>query len=211
MTDLIEKLTADLRPVARRRPGRELAALVVLAVVEVILYVALGGMRADMDAAMVTPAFWWKAASLAVLAAVSTATVLASLDPSRSPRRGLRLVGLVTAVAVGAGWAIDAAGAGGAALLDRLMWRDGIDCLFAVVALSLPPIVALGLMIRRGAPVDPARTAAAAGVTAAAWGGLIFVVRCPHDDPFYVAFWFAASILLVMLAARVLLPRLIRW
>lgn len=211
MNNLIDRLTADLRPVRRRSPRRDLLLLLALGVAETIFYLLLRGMRPDMDAAMVEPSFWWKAGSLAVLVVVGGVTAFGSFDPAGSPRRGLRAAGIVAALVLASGWMIDAAGDGGQVLLDRLAWRDGIDCLFAVVVLSLPPILALGLMMRRGAPTDPRRTASAVGLTAAAWGGLVFVFRCPHDDPLYIVFWFAASILLVVLAARLILPRLARW
>jgi hypothetical protein len=65
--------------------------------------------------------------------------------------------------------------------------------------------------MRRGAPTDTSGTALAVGVAAAAWGAFVFVFACPHDDPFYIALWYALGCGLVTILARFLLPRLTRW
>ena len=208
---LLDALAADLAPVRRRRMARTAAALALLAGVEAGLYIVLrGGMRPDMGAAMGRMAFWWKVASLAVLAVVGVATTLAAVDPAGSPRRGLRRFAVAAAVAVALGWALDVAhGAGG--LAARLDWRQGVDCLAAVVVLSLPPLIALTMLLRRGAPTDASGSAFAAGIAAAAWGGAVFTVACPSDDPLYVVVWFAAAMAAVTALARLVVPRVTRW
>jgi len=209
---LIDRLAGELRPVRRRVPLRDAAVLGLLGIAEIVIYLVLrGGMRPDMPMAMGLMAFWWKAASLAVLALIGGVTALAAFDPTRSPRRGLRGFAVAAAVAIVAGWGIDAASAGVGPLIARLDWREGLDCVFAVVVLSVPVLLALGLLMRRGAPTDPGGTASAVGLTAAAWGGAVFVLACPHDDPLYVALWFAVAIGIVAWLARLVLPRLTRW
>ncbi len=208
---LIERLAHGLKPVRRRLPLRDAAILIGLGIVEIAIYIWVSGMRPDMPEAMGLMAFWWKAASLGVLAVIGGATALGALDPTRSPRRGLRGFAVAAAVAIAAGWAIDAASAGVGPLIARLDWREGLACVRAVVLLSIPALLALGLLMRRGAPTDPGGTAAAVGLTAAAWGGAVFVLACPHDDPLYVALWFAVSIAIVAWLARLVLPRLTRW
>lgn len=209
--DLVDELVAGLRPVRRRSTARDLALLALIGVAQVVLYLAVRGMRPDMHEAMALPAFWWKAVSLAVLVAVAGGAALGSLDPAMSPRRGLRWVGVVVAAVIGLGWALDAASGGATALLARLNPGEGLRCVGAVVILSLPALAALGLLMRRGAPTDPRGTATAIGLTAAAWGGFVFVLNCPHDDPLYVAVWYAVGMGAVALAARFVLPQFTRW
>jgi hypothetical protein len=209
---LLDALAADLTAVRRPSPTRDFALLAGLAVTECVLYLVLrGGMRPDMGDAMGRMAFWWKVASLLVLAVIGVATTLATLSPERSPRRGLRTFAATAAVAVTLGWILDAAHGGGSDLIARLNWRVGIDCLGAVVMLSVPPLVALVVALRRGAPTDTRGVATAAGVAAAAWGGAVFTFACPSDDPFYVVVWFSAAIAIVAAAARLIVPRLTRW
>lgn len=209
LADALAAGIAPVRPPSRRRGAAMLAAAAAL---EAVAYVVVrGGMRGDMDMAVGRMALWWKVASLAVLAVIGVATTLAALDPAESPRRGLRRIAAIGAVAVAVGWALDAATRGGGDLAARLDPRQGIDCLGAVVVLSLPPLVLLAALLRRGAPTDGRGAATAAGLAAAAWGGTIFTVACPSDDPLYVVVWFAAAFGVVVGAARAVLPRLIRW
>ena len=208
---MLDELVGQLTPVRPRSPRRDLAVIALFGAVEIALYVAVRGMRPDMHMAMGLMAFWWKVASLAVLAVIGVVTTIAALDPARSPRRGLQGFAIAAALAIAVGWGLDAAQAGPAALLARLDWRKGVECLGAVVVLSLPALAALAVLMRRGAPTDPGGSVTAAGLAAAAWGGAVFTLACPRDDPFYVAVWFAAAILVVLVIARLLLPRLTRW
>ncbi len=212
---IIDALVADLAPVQRRRPGLEALLLLVLAGVELALFIALRGIRADMPVAMQTPAFWWKSGSLLVIAAFAATTALASLDPAGSAQRGLRRLWILVPIAMAMGWLIDAGAIGSVAervtMVARLDWHEGVICLVNVALLSLPPVLALGLLMRRGASVQPAATALAAGLAAAAWGAFVFAFRCDHEDPLYVVVWYGAAVTLVGIAARLLLPRLARW
>lgn len=208
---LIDRLVTDLRPVKRRTPWRDAVILTVLGVVEITFVLMMGMMRPDMPHAMHMPSFWWKTASLATIAAISGVTALISLSPTRSPRRGLHLVGAVTLIVLALGWLIDALQAGPAALWHRLDPVHGLMCARKIVELSLPIALALGVLARRGAPVDSYGTAWAAGIAAAAFGALIFALACPFDDPLYLAVWYLLAGGVVALATRLILPLLTRW
>ena len=208
---LVDGLAAGLTPVTRRTAARDWTAFAALAAVEVAVYAGLRGMRPDMPMAMGLMAFWWKGLSLLVLAVIGIATTIGALTPERSARRGLHRLGIAAAVVIALGWLVDAGRVGAADLLVRLDWRDGLACVWSVVVLAAPALAALVILMRRGAPTDLRRTATAAGAAAAAWGGAVFTLRCPHDDPLYIAIWFVVAILGVMAFARLTVPRLIRW
>lgn len=208
---LIERLTRELKPVRPRRAWRDAVSLLVLGGVELGFVLAFGRMRPDMPMAMHLPSFWWKLVSLCLIALVSGAVAILSLDPIRSPRHGLRWVFVLIALSLAIGWGLDAARDGYAALLTRLDWRDGLQCFCKMVALSVPAVIALGLLMRRGAPTDQGGTALAAGFAAAAWGAFVFVFACPFDDPFYVFVWYSLGCSTVTLFARIALPHLTRW
>ena len=208
---LIDRLATDLAPVRPRSAARDLALVAVLALAELGLFLLAGYMRPDMGLMLGEPAMWWKLASFAALAIAAGAATVAALDPTRDAGPALRLVVALALVAVATGWLIDAAAAGPAALAARLNWREGLHCLGATTLLALPPLIALGLLLRRGAPTRPRSTALAAGLAAAAWGAFVFVFNCPHDDPLYTLVWFSLSIALIALGARLILPPLTRW
>ena len=208
---LIDRLTSDLKPVRRRTALNDALTLAVLGGIELGLFLAFGFMRGDMPMAVHLTSFWWKLTSLGLIALVSSTVAVLSLDPLESPRRGLRWLFVLVAVCLSIGWLLDASRAGLSVLAMRLDWPHGVECFGEMVGLSVPAFVALGLLMRRGAPTDSGATALAAGLAAAAWGAFVFVFACPFDDPLYVAVWYSLGCGTVTLLARLTLPRLTRW
>ena len=208
---LIDRLASELKPVRRRTAWSDALALLVLCAIELGLFVVMGMARSDMPMAMHLPSFWWKLGSLGLIGLVSGTVAIMSLDPMRSPRRGLRWIVALIALCLASGWLLDASRDGFSTLIDRLDWRNGLQCVYEMAVLSVPAVIGLGLLMRRGAPTDHAGTALAAGLAAAAWGAFVFVFACPFDDPLYVAVWYSLGCGAVTLFARFTLPRLTRW
>lgn len=211
MNDLIHRLSADLSPVRPRSAWRDAAMLGAVAAAQLALFLWLGAGRDDMHHAAAHPGFWWKLTGLGLLALLGAATALRSFDPVADPRRGLRYAGVLIGVVLAAGWVVSLAAGDGGVLLARLNWRLGVECAFETVALTLPALITLGVLMRRGASTDVAGTAVAVGLTGAAWGAFVFAFACPSDDPLYIAVWYGVSIAFVTVAARLILPRLARW
>src|SRR4029077_1077350 len=114
-----------------------------------------------------------------------------SLDPVRSPRRGLRRIVALITVCLASGWLLDASRDGFSTLISRLDWVNGLQCLYEMVVLSVPAVIGLGLLMRRGAPTDHAGTALAAGLAAAAWGGFVLGLPCPFAVPSFFQFGYS--------------------
>ncbi len=211
MDNLIESLATDLRPVRPRRVAREAGALVLLLAAELAVWLLSGNLRPGLaQVAMTTPSFWWKIGSAAILMILAASTVLASLHPGATPRRGLAALAVGAAVFLGIG-AVLASSAGFGEAMARLNPRGGLQCLSYVVMLSAPPFVALGLLMRRGASTHPKATALAGGLAAAGWGAFVFAFSCSHDDPLFIAVWYPAAALIAAVVARLILPPLSRW
>jgi hypothetical protein len=208
---LVDRLSHGLRPVRRRSIRREALLLLLLGAVEVAAFLGMGFMRADMPVAMEAPSFWWKLTSMGLIAILGACVALLSVDPVRSPRRGLRWIFICIAVIFATGWLIDAAGSGLTELVHRLDWTQGLQCVWKMVVLSIPPAIGLGVLIRRGAPTDRSGTALAAGLASAAWGAFVFVFACPSDDPLYIAVWYTVGCSIVTVLAHAILMRLSRW
>lgn len=208
---LIDTLVGELRPVKRQKPLRHAIWLLGLAVVELAAFLALGTMRPDIGSALGTAAFWWKLGSLGILVIAGTLVALQSFDPSRSPRQGLRRWTALAVIALLVGWIIDIGSAGVQALVARLSWQMGLECLVTMTALSIPPLVALGILMRSGASTDGSGSALAVGAGSATWGAFVFAFHCPSDDPFYIVVWYSLSCAIVVGLARLVLPRVARW
>ncbi len=208
---LLDRLSRDLRPVRRRSVAQEATLLLLLAAVEVAAFLGMGFMRPDITVAMQAPSFWWKLAGVGLIAVLGASVAILSADPARSPRRGLRWILVCLVAILASGWLIDAAGQGVADLARRLDWTQGLQCVWKMVVLSIPPVIALGVMIRRGAPTDLAGTALAAGLSSAAWGAFVFVFACPSDDPLYIAVWYTVGCAIVTVLGRASLMRVSRW
>ncbi len=208
---LIDRLAHELTPVSRRTALGDALVIGGIGLVELLLFLVLGGARPDMPEAMGHAGFWWKLVSLGSIALTSCAVALLSLDPVRSPRRGLRLVLALVLLCLAAGWPIEAVLDGWPSLLNRLDWQSGVQCVFKMVLLSIPPVLGLGVLVQRGAPTDRNGTAWIAGLAAASWGAFVFVFACPIDDPLYIAVWYLVGCGAVSLLTRLTLPLLTRW
>lgn len=211
MDKLFANLVSDLAPVRRRRPLADAAVLAALCLAELALWLALGEARPDLTrAAASAPTFWWKLGSFAVIAVLGAGAAIASLDPSVSPRRGL----IGVAIAFGLYLALGGLMGGPFAhqsLVQRLNWREGIDCLGHLVLLSAPVMAGLGLLARRGASTHVGGTALASGVAAAGWAAFVFAFSCRMDDPLYVLVWYTLGFLISGALSQLVLTPLARW
>ena len=211
MRDLADKLVADLKPVRPRNVGVDVSAFAGVCAAELVLWLMAGMARPDLlHAAETIPTFWWKVSGALTLALIGAATAITSFDPVNSPRRGLAWLGVVFAGFLSVG-CLAVAVSGLSNPIERLDWRAGLDCITKLVLLSTPPMVGLGLLIRRGAPTNTGGTALAGGVAAAGWAAFVFMLGCPHDDPLYIAVWYPAGCSVSALAAWAILARLARW
>lgn len=210
---LVDELVTDFKPVRPRSLAGDAQLLALLIAVEFGLYWLLGPGRDHTGEAMVSmPSFLWKLSSLAMLAVVSVLVALRSLDPTRSPRRGLGVIAALVALVLLVGWVVDATTIHAAqSFWQRLEIVDGVQCMLSIILLSIPPIVTLGWIMRRAAPTDLPGTALSIGIASAALGSFLFVFACPHSDPFYIMIWFMLSGVIVALVGRLTLPLINRW
>ncbi|MBN8929995.1 MAG: hypothetical protein BGO51_27550 [Rhodospirillales bacterium 69-11] len=208
---LVDRLSRDLQPVRRRSAGRDAMYLLVLALAEIFAFLGMGFMRPDMPTAMDQPSLWWKLGSMGLIAGLGAGITILAADPLRSPRRGLRWIFACIALIFASGWLIDAGGNDFGQLLLRLDWRNGLQCVWKMDVLALPPAIAMAILLRRGAPTDREGTALAAALSAAAWGAFVFVFACPSDDPLYIAVWYTVGCTIATVLGRAVLLCTSRW
>lgn len=148
----LDELACDLPPVRPRSGRRDLLLLAGVGALELAVFLGCGAARPDIATAAALPCFWWKLGGLAALTATGAVTAVRSFDPSVAPRKGLGAIAWLTGLVLVVGWGIDALGPHGASLPARLMWPHGLRCIASMVLLSIPALVALGILMRRGAP-----------------------------------------------------------
>ncbi|MCW1430124.1 DUF1109 domain-containing protein [Novosphingobium sp. JCM 18896] len=205
---LIAGLVTNLDPVRRRSVAREAALVLMLAAVELGLFLGLGAMRDDMGAMIGSPYMLWKLGGLALLALASGAVAIRSLSPTAQPRRDLAYVAVLVGLTIIAGALIDPmAGGDGQTILQRLSPANGLLCSLCIAVLALPMLAMLALLMRRGAPTRPRTSAWSIGLAAGTWGALVFAFCCPVNDPLYVATWYCVGCTMVAVMARWLLPK----
>jgi hypothetical protein len=208
---LLEALSRDLKPMHPRSLLCDAIALCVMGAVELAAFSAAGLMRPDMHNAMEVPSFWWKMTSMGIIAVSGVTVALVSADPTRSPRTGSRWLAICISLIFTTGWLVNHMQDGFSELVKRLDWQMGLQCTWKMVALSVPLVITLGILLRRGAPIDRFATSLAAALGSAAWGAFLFVFACPSDDPLYIAVWYTVGCGIVTLVGRSILARLIRW
>ena len=211
LESLIDELTEDLTPVKPRRFWADLLVLALNAAVELALLFALGIAHLDLERLATQPTMGWRLVSLGVIALMSGFLAVRSFDPAYSAKDALRWLAVIVALCLAYGLVMNGPPAGTASLLQRLDWHSGIQCASKIVLLSLPPLAALALLCRRGAPTDLRRTPLLSGLAAATWGAFVFVFACPFNDPLYIVVWYGIACGLVTLAARLMMPRIARW
>jgi hypothetical protein len=87
---LIDQLTGDLKPVRRRRLSVDIAVIAAICAAELLVFFAMKAQRPDMPLQMHQMSFWWRLASLGLIAGISGSVAIASFNPVYAPRRAVR-------------------------------------------------------------------------------------------------------------------------
>jgi hypothetical protein len=187
--DLILALGADARPQGPSLTGRVMLALAIGACISLAVFMTLLGMRPDVMAAAHTMRFDLK--FLDTLALLTPACLLCLRMSRPEIEAGTMLAWLLAPVALLAvAVAVELATVPSAMWMRKLMGKNWLHCLLLVPIFSLPPLTALILALRAGAPRHPALTGALAGLTAAGVSATIYATDCPDDSPLFVATWY---------------------
>ena len=209
--DLISSLAAE--PAANPASGVEtrLPGLLVLGLmVTALSFTLVLGPRPDLASALANPMVLAKTLLPLLLAALALPLVL------RDARPGARY-GLPGALI----WAVPLAVAGLVVLAfltvdpaDRLRLFIGHSipvCLPAITLLSLPMLAGLLMALRRGAPVNPARCGALAGLVSAGLATAIYSTFCVEDSPLFYGIWYSAGIGIATGLGALAGRRLLKW
>lgn len=209
--NLIDRLAADLKPVRPRRTGWDVLIVGGICLAELVLFLAAGMARPDMPLEMTRASLWWRLGGLGILAVAAGSAALKSFAPTYWPKDRFRWIAAIAIVCLITGLAIDRVRDVSETIIQQLNWTQGVQCAGKIILLSVPPLIGLGVLMRRGAPTAQKHTALLVGLAAAAWGAFVFVFACPFNNPLYIVVWYSVALGIVTGLSRVMLPRVTAW
>jgi hypothetical protein len=207
--ELIDRLADEARPVRARSSRLASLGFSTVAALTVLASAVLLGLRTDVRALSPSPVIVVAAGLMLLVAASGGFAAIRSARPQvGAPASGSRwaLAALfVLPVAAFVGIAADPSRAAG------LAPAAGIACLLLGVAAGFATLLFLFAWQRGGAPVNPNAAAWLSGLAAGAVGALAVTVECPVNGLAHLCVWHVAAVPLSGLAARLVLPRFLRW
>ncbi len=206
---LVESLVAD-----RAAPRRPLAvalagALALGGLASLVVFAIELGVRKDIAAALATWRFDLKLAFVGVAVVLAFGLCRALANPVAGRRAGRRLLPLLALAA--ALVAVELAITPAAHWGTRLVGSNARFCLTFIPILSLAPLAAALLVLRRGAPASPALAGAAAGLLAAACGATLYAFHCFDDSPLFVMTWYSLAAVPIVTLGTLAGRWLLRW
>ena len=209
-SDLIAALAADA-PARRASIGRRLAlALGVGALISAALFMAALGPRHDIAAAARTMRFDLKFVDALAFLLPCALLCLRLSRPDAGP--GALAAWLAAPLALLAGGvAMELMVVPSPLWMTRLIGTNWMHCLMLIPLLSIPPLAALILALREGAPRRPTLTGALAGAAAAGVAATIYATNCTDDSPLFVASWYPLATLIVVAAGALAGRQFLRW
>jgi hypothetical protein len=95
--------------------------------------------------------------------------------------------------------------------MARLVGSNSVNCMTLVPLLAIIPLAAFLSVSRSGAPLDPGRTGAVAGLAAAGIAASLYAINCFDDSPLFVITWYPLAASIVVGFGYVLGLRVLRW
>ncbi|HSM95505.1 MAG TPA: NrsF family protein [Rhizomicrobium sp.] len=208
--DLIATLAADA-------PGQQtglrrafLAAAGGGALIACVAFLATLGPRPDFMQALHTMRFDFK---FVVTLALAASAFLVARDMSRPEvhRSRMRKLLLTAPVLLVVAVALELYSVPQSQWMPRLIGHNMRFCTTMVPLFALGPLALLLWAFRNGAPENPARAGAVAGLIAGGIGAAFYAAHCVDDSPLFVATWYTLAIGFVTGLGALLGSRFLRW
>lgn len=185
---LIERLVADLKPVARLMDPSERAALwTALALVSITGGLAYFGVRRDIRAVWLDPGFLARFALLTATMWLAVVSAFRMAVPGAEPRA---LVRWWPVAALGVALALLAADVIVAALVGSVgSPLRAAHCIQKVAFVGLAPALLAIALVRRGWAAEPRWTLVLGFLGAGAAGALTAELSCPLHAPLHILLW----------------------
>lgn len=207
--DLINMLAKDAR--VRIRFGRVfLIALGIGVVISAVLLLSTIGIRRNMADMIETPRVLFKLGFTLLLAVTATRLAFRIGKPGVSLQSAALMLVLPLAVLI-IGIVTELFVVPQTAWASSMEGRFSAFCLFFVPTLSIAPLAAILYSVRQGAPENPGKAGAVAGLAAGGIAAAIYAWHCPDDSPLFLATWYSVGILVTTAAGFLLGRKILRW
>jgi hypothetical protein len=207
--ELIEQLTAGLRPTPSR--ARRLGiAIAVGGVIALGLVWAVLGFRADLTGALFTSSFWMKWGFALATAALAFFLCTQLARPESKP--GLWPVAVLVPIFALIGIAC-------IQMLSvpaperRMIWvgQSALQCLWCIPVLAVPLLFGVLWAFRQFAPTRLRLAGFSAGLLAGAAAAVVYALHCDETTAAFVATWYSAGMLVPAILGLIVGPRVLRW
>jgi hypothetical protein len=173
--------------------------------VSTALVLALVGARPDFAAAVHRAPFAYKIASMLMLSLGGLVLARRAALPGSGQLTPMAFLPAVLVLAFRA--ASDHSGL-------SMMGNSDIsahECILTILGVSLPPLAILLIVMRIGAPTQPAWAGAIAGSLSGALGATAYALACKNDAGLFVAIWYPVAILVMAALGAVIGKRALAW
>lgn len=208
---LIDQLTADLKPRRRGAAARRLAiGVAVGAACSAALIVLLLGTPLEAVGLTVIPAFTMKLLFAFSIAALGGVLLFASGRPGQTV--GPRIYWLVVPpLVVALTAAMELAALPGPLRDDAWLGATWQTCLMSVSLLSLPVLFGTVWGFKLLAPTELRLAGSLAGLTSGATAAVLYALYCPETTATFLVSWYTLGIMVAGLIGAILGPRVLRW
>jgi hypothetical protein len=86
-----------------------------------------------------------------------------------------------------------------------------VFCVSSILFLSLPAMILMLVVMRKGAPTRPLFAGAVVGMLSASVGALAYTLACKNDGTAFVAIWYTAACAIMAFIGAVAGHRVLRW
>ena len=210
-TDLIDRLTTDLRPTPPHAVWQGLiVALLVGAVVALSVAWVSFGLRRDFTSAFLTFSLWMKWIYALGVSAAAFSLCARLARPEGAPGALPFMLG-VPFLMLGAIALVELAGVSEGERRGLWLGQTALTCPWIIAALAIPIFVATLWALRRLAPTRQRLGGFSAGCLAGSVAAALYALHCNESAATFVVSWYTAGILLPGLVGMLIGPRVLRW
>ncbi|WP_428032823.1 NrsF family protein [Ancylobacter sp.] len=207
--DLIRGLAADARPTRGLGTGFALA-LAAGCTGALALFAIMLAPRTGMPGLLAEPRILFKFVVTLSLAVAGAWTALRLVRPGADAAGPARLLAVpMVLLALAVIWELLASPP--ATWIPGLIGHYALYCMTLVPVMAAPVLGAVLLALRRGAPSQPARAGAAAGLLAGGLGAALYAFHCIDDSPLFMLTWYGIAVGIVTIAGALIGRRVLAW